>query len=367
MKRTQGWNRPYRMGTYAALIALMAAALSGCGARPNTRAVGPESTAQAVKRELVKSMATWETTSAQVTDVVRLKGRPTRTLDLTLVSGSSPMRYALTIKQRGQASLEIVDDGHNTTSYAQSSLHYQVLSALPFSPEAVRLIGVTLPSLISSSNLDGASNLGHGEVALKMTTALPSGITAKIELWYDLDANAPLAVAAHWRGGSFRQTVTKFAVNPNLRASEFSFRPPAGVTPEVVLSKTLTDLQLAKAAVKFPIVLPPSSANVTLANVSVGKDQGQTVVVLTYVAPNGSYLLVTERSAAVKAKVPSGLSVTVEPFGNLSTEEGALPLSGEFAEFKVQSTEIWLEGLASSVDNLLTVWGNNVSPGGPGT
>jgi len=367
MKRREARHRSYRIGTYVTLVALLGGALSGCGSPAGAHPAVHQSAAKEIERQVAKSMSTWETTSAKVIDVVHLKGHAARTLDLALDTASSPTRYAVTINQRGQKTVTIVDDGRNTTSYTQGSRHYQVLSSLPFSPDAVRLMGLTLPSLVSSSTLISASTLNRSEVELKMMTPLPSGITARTELWYNLNLGVPIRMSAHWQGGEFSQTVTNFQVNPNLGASTFTFHPENGVTPEVVLSQTLTDLQLAKAAVKFPIVLPPSLADVTLSNVSVGSANGQTVVILTYIAPNGSYLLVTERSAAAKQKVPSGVSVTTEPFGNLSTQEGALPLSGEFAAFSVQSTEIWLEGLASSVDNLLTVWGNNVSAGGPGT
>ncbi len=367
MRPASAWQRPPRLGAMTLLLALLGGSLAGCGSHTSLHPIVHGTTAKQVETELVKSMASWQSTSAQVTDVVRLKGKPARTLQVALITQASPNRYALTVNQAGKKTVTIRDNGRSTVSYTASSRHYQVLSSLPHTASSLRLMGISLPSLVESSTLMGMRELSATQVELKMRTSLPNGVVARTDFWYNLRKNIPIAFSAKWDRGYFKQTVSKFQVNPDIGNSAFAFHPATGVTPQVVLSQTLADLELAKAAVKFPIVLPPSQANVSLTNVSVGSRGGQPVVMLTYTAPNGSYLLVTELSANTKKKLPSGLSFGLEPVGALSVNEAPMPLSGQFAGFSVGSTEIWLEGLASSVDNLLTVWGNNVSTTGPGT
>ncbi len=350
-------------------MSFLGAAAVGCGTQAGIHSA-PEAHGKKLRAELMKAMSSWQATSAQVVDVVRQAGHPVRHLTLNLITASHPQRYMLTVGQNGHQTLTIVDDGHSTVSYTAGNRHYQVLSALPPSSKGLRLMGVELPTVLAASTLHSVRVINDNQAVMSMTTPLPNGTVAHVEFRYNPAQNLPLAFLAHWQGGSIQETVKRFVVNPTLSSRIFRFRPPSRVTPEVVLSQTQTDLKLAQHSVQFPIVLPPAAANVTLDNVSVGKAQraagnSGTVVVLTYTAPDGSYLLVTERSVQKKAQAPPGVSVATETFGDLTVAIGVMPpFSEDFASFKVNATEIWVQGKASTVQNLLNAWGSNVSPSG---
>ncbi len=350
-------------------VTLLGAVAVGCGTQAGIHSAHATHGKQ-LRAELMKAMSSWQETSSQVVDVVRQAGHPVRQLRLNLVSASHPQRYALTVNQDGHRTLTIVDDGRSTVSYTAGSSHYQVLSSLPPSSNGLRLMGIELPTLLASSTVHSVKVISDNRAVVAMTTPLPNGAVARAELWYNPVQNLPLAFSARWPGGNIQETIKRFAVNPALSSRVFHFRPPSGVTPQVVLSQTQTDLKLAQHSVQFPIVLPPTAANVTLDNVSVGRAKhaagnAGTVVVLTYTAPDGTYLLVTERSLQKKTQAPPGVSLATENFGDLTVAIGVMPpFSEDFASFNVKSTEIWVQGQASAVQNLLNAWGSTVSSSG---
>lgn len=314
----------------------------------------------AVRSQILKSMASWETTSASVKDAVALKGSRPLTLQIQLLTATSPARYALTVDEAGHPQLTVVNDGRSTVSYVAGQAHYAVMSTLALSPDAMRLIGPELEAVVRQAKIQSASLSASDRAQLVMTTRLPNGQLVNATLTYDLAHNAPVAFSAHWQGGHIVETVERFQANPNLSNSAFRFRPPSGVTPEVTATPTTTALNVARDQVHFPIVLPPSAAELTLQDVTVERAaKAQPVVVLTYTTAGGSYVVLTERAARLnQAVAPPGVNVGPQTFGVMTFNEGVLPFSGEFASTTLHSTQIWIEGPASAVDNLLTVWGN---------
>lgn len=333
---------------------------AGCGNHSGGHAAQPTVHPAAVRAQILNSMASWETTSASVKDVVKLRGSRPLTLQLRFLTASAPSRYALTVNEQRRPQLSVVDNGRNTVSYTAGQPHYAVLSTLSLSSDAMRLIGPELEAVVRQAKLQSAALLPSDQARLVMKTRLPDGQLVTAILTYDLSHGAPLAFAAQWQGGQIVETVEHFAANPDLPNSAFNFRPPTGVTPEVTATPTTTALNVARDEVHFPIVLPPSAADLTLQDVTVQREsKGGPVVVLTYTTPGGSYIVLTERATRLgQAVAPAGVNVGPQTFGVLTFNEGVLPFSGEFASTQMQRTEIWIEGPASAVDNLLTVWGN---------
>ncbi len=354
MKPISGWHFSIGM---ALLLAL-----GGCGWFSSPAPLARGLSASQVKHQLLARLQSWQSVSCQVTQTVSLVGQPVQHLKLSLAEENKPAQFVLHIT--GVSSpIEIFSTPRDTIWYQVGSPHYTVLASLPPSSDDFRLLGTELPHLVAASHITKVHFDHNNIVSLVMDTPLPNGISAQVQLIYDLTTNTPMRIVAKWNGGTVTEVASHFEVNPNLPSNIFSFTPPATVTPAVGLTQSGTALNVAQAKVGFAVALPPQQAQETYVGIDVGQtNKGSSVLLLTYNSPNGNPLVVTERANRSGLSVfPSGSVTATETAGSLSVTVAMLPSGQEMASFVMNKTLVVVQGEASDVDALINLWGGQNS------
>ncbi|SMC04308.1 hypothetical protein SAMN00768000_1575 [Sulfobacillus thermosulfidooxidans DSM 9293] len=331
--------------------------LAGCGFG-HPEAITHNSKPKAVVSEILSRMSSWQNVRATVKETQIISAHQVKTLDYQITSNLPSGQYVINLL--GSHPISIYVNSHETIWYPQNSKHYSVFAGLP-AADAPWTIAAELPNWLRHSQVHGVRVKGD-KVSLMMTLVLPSSKSpADALLIYDTATNTPESFSMQIGKTKIAETFSHFQVNPNVSASTFSFSPPPGVTPAISLTQTGTALNLAKSQLNFPIVLPPSSAGMTLDAINTGTNaQGQRVVILSFTAQDSSSVIITEKSShhPITALPNSNLTSTTESVGSLTVVVANLPDNMEEAAFVVHNTEVIVEGNASTVDSLLNQWGN---------
>ncbi|MDA8192877.1 MAG: hypothetical protein M0Z53_02590 [Thermaerobacter sp.] len=340
----------------------MSMGMTGCGG--GQPAISHNLRPAQIKAEILARVDAWQSTAATIEETYQT-GAHTQQFQLRLMTQAHPASFSLQESSSGSPSTVWVSDSQETTRYQAGAAHYAIVAGTTPTVQQRRVLGVGLAAILHASRVQSARISGN-QAVVTMISPVTSAVSAKTVLWFNLATNSPLKWQASWRGGQVTETVKSFAVNPSLSRSDFQFSPPAGVTPEVVLSQAGVALDEAKQQVTFPIVMPPGQTDLTLNQVTVNTDQGKRLVLLNFSQGNGQPVLITESSAGSLAP-PAGVSLVTETVGTLSIRVGALPLGGEMAAFRVSHTLVVAEGPTAEIDSMLTAWGNLTSAPNPGS
>lgn len=328
--------------------------LSGCGALHGSHPISHGMTPTQVKSEVLARLKGWHTVQEQLTEVVSGPNGQKQTYQVALLGSTSPNEFRLDVVPKEGTPYQVVDTGLNTVEYQHGAKHYSVSASNPGAWAMYRILGAGLPSALQASHVASVV-VTPKQVVLHMITPIAPRTPARATLWFNLQSNMPSRFVASWKGGSVEETPTQIHINPNISPAAFVFTPPAGVRAQVALTTQGTALDQAQAHVTFPIVLPPSSQNLQLNAVDVSAQAGRRVVLLTYVTPKQSPVVITEEKAG-SFTPPAGLSMVSETVGTTTAEVGSLPDGEEMAAVTLQKTLVVIEGPAVAVDNLVNSW-----------
>ncbi|MBX5466109.1 MAG: hypothetical protein K6U14_01260 [Firmicutes bacterium] len=331
-------------------VAALTLAAAGCGGPGPAAGPTPSAAPQHLVEPVLRAVSNWPGVDETFTETVALEGHPAQHYTVHLVE--VPGRFRLTVAAPGASAITAQGDGHEVVWQSGASGLTVALPALAPSPDGFRWLGLALQGALRSASGMTATALGTEGVTLRWTGALPGAGTARCRLTFDVARGAPVTFSARFAGGRVEDEVTAFHTVRALALAPFPGGPtrPLDVAP----AQGTTLLGVAAAAVHFPAFLPPPSAGLTLSHVDVPAGSTPAVLLLTYTAPDGSQILVSEGHGAVPT--PPGAVATTVTENGWAVQEALLPRGEAWQAFSVGNTWVEAVGPADWVERSVADW-----------
>lgn len=343
-------------------ISVGAGILAGCGGPRGPEPISHGMTAGQVQAEILARVRNWHVVSEHVTLSLTENGMR-QAYSANLTDQVNPPLFSMQVTPVTGPPYDVVDNGLNTVLYQPGSSRYAIEPVSPMPWRWFQLAAGDFPQMLASSRAVGVT-VKPKVAVLTLNTPIAPNIQARTEVWFNLDTNTPMRWESAWSGNSLTLVPSHVEVNPSGGIGGFT--PPTGVTPMVMPSGAADGYLpppgpvVLRDAVNFPLVLPPAGMPLALNAIQTDANTSPETLVLTYMTPNGTPVVITE-SRRTGFTPPPGVPVITENVGALTVMTGVLPEGVNLAALTLGHTLVVVEGPQNVVENLLTAWANSVT------